>query len=85
MLVFFVLYLIENMTAEKPAPTKIKLIDLIMTFIGPTLIGKGFILYFGLNYSSHPGEGYGTGLFISILFTLTMIAKFIWKYRNYEE
>ena len=43
------------------------------------------MLYFGLNYSEYPGEGYGIGLVISICFTLSTLGYFIWKYRNYED
>lgn len=51
----------------------------------PTLIGKTFILYFGINYSNEPGEGYGYGLIVSILFTTISLGCFAWSYRNQEE
>jgi hypothetical protein len=63
----------------------LSLFDLIVAFLFPTLIGKSLIYYFGLNYSNSPGEGYGIGLIISILFTACMIGRFLWKYRNYED
>ena len=61
------------------------LFDFIKSFLMPTLVGKGLILYFGLNYSEHPGEGYGIGLTLSVIFTLTMLSLFFWKYRNTED
>jgi hypothetical protein len=73
------------MTTDKPLERKAMIKDLIVAFLVPTLIGKSFVLYFGLNYSNNPGEGYGYGLVASILFTLTMVGRFIWKYRNYED
>jgi hypothetical protein len=71
------------MTEPKP-PTKV-LGHFIRAFLLPTLIGKVLILYFGLNYSEYPDEGYGIGLVLSILFTVTMLGLFLWKYRNHED
>ncbi len=67
------------------SPPKLELGSLVFTFICPTIFGKVMILYFGLNYSDHPGEGYGTGLAISVIFTLGMLGRFIWKYRDYVD
>ena len=64
---------------------KIALFDLIVTFLMPTLCGKALIVYFGLNYTNYPGEGWGVALLCSIAFTVFMIGRFLWKYRNYEE
>ncbi len=64
---------------------KTKLWDFIRAVLMPTLIGKSLIMYFGLNYSEYPGEGYGYGLAASIAFTVIMLLIFIWKYRNYED
>lgn len=58
---------------------------IIRTFLIPTLIGKSFILYFGINYSNEPGEGYGYGLIVALLFTAVSLGSFAWKYRNQEE
>jgi hypothetical protein len=66
------------------SPKKV-LKDFLISFLMPTLIGKGFVIYFGLNYTNYPGEGYGYGLAIAICFTLTMLSRFIWKYRHYED
>ncbi len=81
----------QNQSTESdtaPATTqksKLKLGDLILAFLMPTLFGKSLVLYFGLNYSNYPGEGYGYGLIAAIAFTLTMVARFLWKYRDYED
>lgn len=60
-------------------------IQLVITFLVPMLFGKISILYFGQNYSNYPGDGYGYGLAASIAFTLFMIGRFLWKYRNYKD
>jgi hypothetical protein len=72
-------------TLDQLPTKKLDLKDLIIAFLFPTLIGKSLMLYFGLNYSNEPGEGYGVGLVLSILFTCAMAGRFIWKYRNYED
>ena len=48
-------------------------------FIGPTLILKTGILYFGLNYSSYPDRGYGWGLIVCIVLSLVNFGIFIYK------
>lgn len=48
--------------------SKTQLFDFIKVLIIPMLINKMFMLYFGLNYSEFPGEGYGYGLFATMLF-----------------
>lgn len=67
------------------APKKISFVDLLVSFLFPTLIGKSLLLYFGLNYSEHPGEGYGYGLVFAFTLTLCMVGRFLWKYRNYDD
>ncbi len=64
--------------------SKALLKDFIRSFLGPTLIGKAFVLYFGINMSEHPEEGYGYGLAAAITFTVASLSLFIWKYRNTE-
>ena len=64
-------------------PTKLKMMDLVVTFVMPTLLGKCFIAYFGAYYSKYPGEGYGYALAASLLFTVTMVCRFLWKYRHH--
>jgi len=70
------------MSEESP---KLNLMEMAITFVSPALVGKLLIVYFGSMYSAHPGQGYGVALSVSILFTLTMIGRFLWKYRNYAE
>ncbi len=65
--------------------TKSALKVFIRTFLVPTLVGKALVIFFGLNYSSYPGEGYGYGLVASLAFTFISLAAFAWKYRNQEE
>jgi hypothetical protein len=59
--------------------------DLVKVFLLPTLINKFFMLYFGLNYSEHPGEGYGYGLVATLLFLAFTIGRFLWKYKDIED
>jgi hypothetical protein len=61
------------------------LFNFLKSFLMPTLIGKSLVLYFGLMYSDHPGDGYGYGLVLSILFTFISLVLFAWKYRNHED
>jgi hypothetical protein len=65
--------------------SRTELKNFLLSFLIPTLIGKGFVLYFGLNYTNYPGEGYGYGLIVAICFTVFMLGRFLWKYRNYED
>ncbi len=58
--------------------------DLFTTFLFPVIIGKMALVYFGLMYSAYPGEGYGYVLAGFIGFTLTMVARFLWKYRHHD-
>lgn len=59
--------------------------DFIKVFFVPVLLNKIFLLYFGLHYADHPGEGYGYGLVASILFLFLNVGRFLWKYRNVED
>lgn len=56
--------------------------DFLKVFILPVLINKIFMLYFGLNYAEHKGEGYGWGLFATVLFLAFTTGSFLWKYRH---
>ena len=74
--------------AEKivsPSNPGSQLASYLRVFLVPTLLLKGFLLYFGLNYSNNPGEGYGWGLIIAIVLSLLNFAFFIWKTRNNTE
>lgn len=57
----------------------------LIAFLMPTLIGKSLVVYFGLNYSEFPGEGYGYGLAASMSFTVFMLLRFIWVYRHVQD
>lgn len=61
------------------------LMNFIISWFCPTVITKIFILYFGLNYSSYPGEGYGYGLAATITFTILMLGRFVYRYWGQEE
>ena len=76
---------IEEKEIPKKKNTELKAFDMLVMFGMPMLVGKCFILYFGARYSNEPGEGYGYYLCASIAFTIFMVAKFLWKYRNYVD
>lgn len=70
------------------AEAKVKpnvLADFLKTFLVPTLVNKFFMIYFGLNYSNSPGEGYGYGLVATIAFLFFTMGRFIWKYQGIED
>ncbi len=52
-------------------------------FLVPTLLTKIGILYFGIQYSNHPDEGYGWGLLFVVALTLMNFAVFL--YKNWHE
>jgi hypothetical protein len=67
-------------------PTKNKvLFDFIKVLLVPLLINKAFMLYFGLQYAEHPGEGYGYGVVVTVLFLLFTVGRFVWRYRGVED
>lgn len=59
--------------------------DFIKVFLFPTLINKMFMMYFGLNYSNYPGDGYGYGLLATIAFLFFTVGRFLWKYRHIDD
>jgi hypothetical protein len=65
-------------------PNKV-IIDFLKVLIIPMLVNKVFMMYFGLNYSNHPGEGYGYGLIATIIFLFITVGRFIWKYKDIED
>lgn len=75
---------VSDASAEKPKQ-ELDMVEMGISFVSPALFGKLCLLYFGSMYSAHPGKGYGIGLVISILFTLTMLGRFAWRYRHYSE
>ncbi len=74
----------DQKPTESNQPRKI-LFDFAKSFLMPTLIGKSFVLYFGINYSLYPDEGYGYGLIIAIAVTVFSLIAFAWKYKDQEE
>lgn len=70
--------------APKLAP-KALLKDFLRSFLVPTLVGKAFVLYFGIRQAEYPDEGYGYGLAAAISFTVITLSLFVWKYRHYED
>ncbi len=70
---------------DKKSKSKLDLKDFFIMSLCPLMFGKLLIFYFGSNFSSNPGEGYGIGLSLAVIFTLAMAGRFIWKYRDYQE
>jgi hypothetical protein len=64
---------------------KIPLSAIVLSLALPLVVGKSLIVYFGSNYSDNPGEGYGYGLIIMIVFTVFMAGRFIYKYRHFGQ
>lgn len=56
-----------------------KLFSYLRVFLVPTLLLKGALLYFGLNYSQYPGEGYGWGLVVTVILSVLNVGIFLWK------
>ncbi len=73
------------MVESKIKSSNATLKDFLKTFLVPTLLNKAFMLYFGLNFSSHPNEGYGYGLVATILFLFFTVGRFLWKYKDVED
>ena len=61
------------------------LTDFLRSFLMPTLIGKSFVLYFGIMLADNPDEGYGYGLAAAMAFTVVTLCLFIWRHRNYVD
>ncbi len=59
--------------------------DLLRVMLVPTLVNKAFMVYFGLQYSKYPGDGYGYGLLFTIFFLLFTVGTFLWKYRHVDD
>lgn len=71
--------------SEENSKSKINMTEMMVAFLSPALFGKMMLLYFGSMYSKEPGRGWGIALCCAILFTLTMVGRFIWKYKDYSE
>ena len=50
--------------------TELSLTSFIPTFLIPLIFTKTALLFFGINWGNHPGQGYGYGFFVAILFLL---------------
>ena len=75
----------EKQKSTEETSSKKTLKDFIKSFLMPTLVGKTLVLYFGINYSMYPDEGYGYGLAAAIAFTVFGLLALIWKYKDQEE
>lgn len=73
------------MDKQKPDSGRMFFKDLLRVFLVPTLVNKAFMFYFGLQYAKYPGEGYGYGLWATILFLIFSMAAFLWKYRGVDD
>lgn len=73
------------MSNPQPEPNTKVLVDFLKVFLIPLAVNKGFMLYFGLKYADHPGEGYGYGLAATVVFLFLTVGRFLWKYRNVED
>ncbi len=71
------------MESKPKNPTVLK--DFIKVLLMPLLVNKMFMMYFGLNYSNYPGEGYGYGLAATIVILFVTVGRFIWKYKDVED
>lgn len=70
---------------NKTESSKKVLKDFLRTLIMPVLVNKSFMFYFALNYSNHPGEGYGYGFAVTLVILFVTLGAFIWKYRDTED
>lgn len=60
-------------------PSLKEMLPYLRSLLVPLLITKTLIVYFGLNYSQFPGEGYGYGLAATIVFTCVSLGYFAWS------
>jgi len=71
-------------TKQEPAkPSVLK--DFLVVFLGPTIVNKVFMVYFGLQYANYPGDGYGYGLVATIIILFLTMGRLIWKYRHIQD
>ena len=74
-----------NKKTDEQENSKKVLKDFLRTLIMPMLVNKSFMLYFALNYSNHPDEGYGYGFIVTLIVLFITLGAFIWKYRHTED
>lgn len=68
----------KQRNAAQPSVLK----DFLIVFLGPTIVNKVFMVYFGLQYANYPGDGYGYGLIATIIILFITMGRLIWKYRH---
>lgn len=67
------------MTSDPHDPDAKQFLAFARTLVLPLIVIKVILLYFGLNYSQYPDEGYGYGLAATIAFSLASFAYFLWS------
>lgn len=72
----------EKAPSDPNDPDLGQFLSFVRTFIMPMIVIKFFLLYFGLNYSQYPGEGYGYGLVATLIVTVCSFAYFLWSNRG---
>lgn len=71
--------------APEAQKEELSLATFIPTFLVPLIFTKTALLYFGINWGNHPGQGYGYGFFASIVFAVSTFSYFLWRNRKYKE
>ena len=66
----------QEAAGKTPEPST-ELTSFIRAALVPTLIIKALLLFFGLNYSAHPGEGYGWGLVACLVASGFLFGRFL--------
>jgi len=66
---------------SKQDPNSKEMAAFLRTALMPMILTKALILFFGIQYSAYPGEGYGWGLVITVSVMLISFAIFIYKNR----
>ena len=69
----------------EPKKNNSVLVDFMKVLFIPMVINKMLMLYFGINYSAYPDEGYGYGLAATVFFLFFTMGRFLYKYRNVED
>jgi|GEM_PF-4821104 len=72
----------ERPTHDPNDPDLAQFLAFARTFLLPTIVIKGFLMYFGLNYSRYPGEGYGYGLVAVLVISIISFGTFLWSQRR---
>ena len=75
--------MVKEKPAEKNSSEVLKKFG--KTLIFPMLVNKSLMLYFGLNYSDHPGEGWGYGLALTVFVLFFTVGRFLWIFKDIED